>query len=389
MEIPATGMQKNHIFMIAVYSMSHLLVDFSCAFLMFSYYRAANTFIVALLCYNFCAFAAPMPLGVIADRLNRNHLFAAIGCSVILAVYIAFMLSAIHPSQLVLVDYTIHIASRITREPLAISVIIGLANGAFHIGSGIDVLNISTTKSLPLGLFVCTGAYGVYFGTRLGTAGSACEAPISACLLLAAITIVAWRHNQKTGYVENAHFDIRAVQPAEAAHAPAWNTMLATIAATCFFIVVGLRSYTGLILSFNWQGQGFWGLALVTAVVCGKALGGLLADSFGVEKTARWSLGLASFLFLLPQYPVLGVLSVLLFNMSMPITLFAMARLLPGAKGFSFGLLTFAIFIGLIPFVFGQDNSYFYFGLRPLLGFVSMAILSCGLHIDKTLARQA
>ena len=33
----------------------------------------------------------------------------------------------------------------------------------------------------------------------------------------------------------------------------------------------------------------------------------------------------------------------------MPLTLYGAARLLPGAKGFAFGLLTFALFLGFLP----------------------------------------
>ena len=39
--------------------------------------------------------------------------------------------------------------------------------------------------------------------------------------------------------------------------------------------------------------------------------------------------------------------------MTMPITLWAAARLMPGGKGFAFGLLTFALFLGYIPTALG------------------------------------
>ena len=46
--------------------------------------------------------------------------------------------------------------------------------------------------------------------------------------------------------------------------------------------------------------------------------------------------------------------AVFLFNMTMPLTLWAAARLLPGAKGFSFGLLTFGLFLGFLPVCLGS-----------------------------------
>ena len=51
--------------------------------------------------------------------------------------------------------------------------------------------------------------------------------------------------------------------------------------------------------------------------------------------------------------PVWGTAAVLLFNMTMPLTLWAAARLLPQARGFAFGLLTFGLFLGFLPVAFG------------------------------------
>ena len=58
---------------------------------------------------------------------------------------------------------------------------------------------------------------------------------------------------------------------------------------------------------------------------------------------------LAAGCFLLGENPVFGLLALLLFNMSMPVTLYLLARYLPGLPGFSFGLLTFALFLGFLP----------------------------------------
>ena len=42
--------------------------------------------------------------------------------------------------------------------------------------------------------------------------------------------------------------------------------------------------------------------------------------------------------------------------MTMPVTLWAAARALPGAKGFAFGLLTFALFLGYLPAYLGWPS---------------------------------
>ena len=65
---------------LAIYSAAHFWVDLSCAFLLFRTLSGSPQWMLCLLLYNFCAFALQMPLGLLADRWNRNGLTAAAGC---------------------------------------------------------------------------------------------------------------------------------------------------------------------------------------------------------------------------------------------------------------------------------------------------------------------
>ena len=60
----------------AAYAVCHFLVDFSCAYLLFSTLAGRMGGAEQLLVYNFCAFALQMPLGLLADRLIRNAALA-------------------------------------------------------------------------------------------------------------------------------------------------------------------------------------------------------------------------------------------------------------------------------------------------------------------------
>jgi FSR family fosmidomycin resistance protein-like MFS transporter len=139
----------------------------------------------------------------------------------------------------------------------------------------------------------------------------------------------------------------------------------------------------GLALDFAWKSSGHWGTTLVCAVVFGKTIGGFIADKFGVFKSALFSLGIAAFLFLLPQVPIAGVTAILLFNMTMPITLWAMAKITPGAKGFAFGLLAFGLFLGFLPVYLGVDVSQYISWIFALISAISLVILSTGLRRAK------
>ncbi|MBR5284390.1 MAG: hypothetical protein IKU27_05030, partial [Clostridia bacterium] len=92
-----------------------------------------------------------------------------------------------------------------------------------------------------------------------------------------------------------------------------------------------------------------WALILTIALVLGKTAGGFLMDKLGPQKASVGSLLAAAILYFFCDVPVLGTLAVFLFNMTMPITLWAAAKVTPGAKGFAFGLLTFGLFLGYVP----------------------------------------
>ena len=331
--------------MVSVYSAAHFLVDFACAFLMFRCVAGTPDGYLFVLVYNFCAFAMQMPLGVIADKLNRNHLFAVSGC-VLVALGYGF----------------VHI-------PAAAVIFIGIGNAAFHIGGGIDVLNISEKKLAGLGIFVSPGAFGIYYGAMLGK-GSAFPTAFFPCALIAAAVLIFAAHKAQAGtYPKNAAFSLEG----------AGSSRILT-AAACLFLVVCLRSFVGLTLDFSWKSTGCFGTLLVCAVVFGKSVGGIAADRFGLVKTSFVSLGIASFLFLFPTIAPMGIMAVLLFNMTMPITLWAMAKILRGAKGFAFGLLTFGLFIGYVPVYLNVKVPMYIPWLFALLAAGSLVLLLTGLR---------
>lgn len=332
-------------YMVSVYSVTHFLVDFSCAFLMFRSIAGTPNWYLCVLLYNFCAFAMQMPLGIFADKWDRNYLFAAIGCVLVGAAY------------------------GLWQVPVIAAVAVGIGNGMFHVGGGIDVLNISEEKSGALGIFVSPGAFGIYFGTMLGKGSVLSVIPVLLALI-AAIGLIFVVHSAQGGeYVKNATFSLSG------------GASLRMLTAAIFlFFVVCLRSYVGLTLNFPWKGTGYWAIALICAVVLGKTVGGLAADRFGLVRTSCVSLGIAAFLFLIPQIPAAGILSMLLFNMTMPITLWAMAKIFPGAKGFSFGLLTFGLFLGFLPVHLGANALFTAPWLFAFAAAVSLALLIASLR---------
>lgn len=315
---------------------AHFLVDFACAFLLFRVLRGEVRWAELLLLYNFCAFAVQMPLGVLADRWRRDGTLAAAGALLVSAGYL------------------------VPGVPVLTVLLAGLGNAAFHVGGGLAVLAESGDRAGPLGLFVSPGALGLFLGTLLGKSGAI---PLFLPPLLLLMLALLLRHLPNTARTVSTRSrgQERAVLP------------LALLLS-----VVVLRSWVGMSLTLPWKGTGYWALVLTVSLALGKAAGGYLADRFGPMRTAAVSLTLSAVLLLGSRWPVCGVAAVFLFNMTMPLTLWACARLLPENRGFAFGLLTFGLFLGFLPTAFGAPGLSG--GTAAGLALVSLLLLWPGLR---------
>lgn len=326
--------------MLALYSATHFWVDLSCALLLFRTLALRPDFPLYLLIYNFCAFALQMPLGLLADRWNRNGLTAAAGCLLISLAYLF-------------------------PRPGMLAVTAGAGNALFHLGGGIDILNRSGARAASLGVFISPGALGLYLGTLWGKGAALPLWPAPAGLLALAAAIL---------------LGCRAAGFRSQNSPPALPPLKRCKPLLPLFLVVALRSYMGMNQSFDWKSQSFWAWALLLALVLGKAAGGFAMDRLGAKKASALSLTGAAALYLLSGFPLPGVLAVLLFNMTMPVTLWAAARALPGAKGLSFGLLTFGLFVGFLPSALGWPNLLQSPWAYAAAALVSLSLLWAGLR---------
>ncbi len=296
-----------------VYSAAHFIVDFSCAFIMAELVMERETGAALLLVYNFCAFAMQLFIGIAADYINKNAVVSALGC--ILTALSCFF-----------------------QKNLAIVVIFaGLGNAIFHIGAGIDILNSDTSSSkiFPAGMFVSTGAFGIYLGKVLGNKQYMQSVVIILLFITALLILLTAAYLGKlvsSGNME-VSFNIKST----------WHY----ISAIMFSSVVFIRSYMGAVMYFPWQGNIACGPLLITImIVLGKCFGGVFADKAGSMKASIISLACAAVLFMFSSNIVPGLLAVFLFNMTMPVTLWFLTAILDKCKGFAFGILTFALFAG-------------------------------------------
>ena len=312
---------------IGIYSFIHFIVDLSCAILITNLVtqKMGNNIhlFVAIIVYNFFAFAMQFPIGVIVDKINKNAICAALGC-VLVALAFAF--------------YNIGFVA---------CIIAGFGNSLFHLGGGIDVLNISDKKATPSGIFVSTGAMGIFLGSKTLGAGFN-EYYIVILILLLSSTLLIWLYNKIKDIVKNKKVIIPKLTSNE------------IITIICLILTVCIRSYVGMILSFSWKNNFILAIVSILAVIFGKMLGGIIGDKIGFKKISVISLGVSAICFIFAfNNSILGILAILFFNMTMPITLIALSNILDNNKGMAFGLLTLALFIGSVPEFFGYKNKAF------------------------------
>ena len=316
------------------YALCHFVVDFACVSSMLcavsrvlgeSGQGSLEVVALSILLYDIVAFTLQLPVGIALDQLDKNSYaallsYVLVGAGVILSLVPIALLE--WPAILLL----------------------AIGNALFHSAGGLSVLNISQKHAGPSGIFIATGAIGVFLGTQSAQMGRL-QIAFSLLVLLflcALITLVVQKVNKKYWNVHNVSFDISELP---------FNTLLAI---ALLSLVVALRSYAGMVMAFPWKSEMLLLVLSILGVFAGKALGGMVADRIGFRTTAIFSLIVAATLFV-PSWeiPVMGLLGVFFFNFTMSITLASLANILPNAKGTAFGLASFSLAVGALPALVG------------------------------------
>lgn len=337
---------KEKIHVVSVYSIIHFIVDFSCSILIAGLIApaAAGTYnlFIGILLYNMFAFAFQLPFGLIADKLNKNALVSSAGCGFII---LAYMVSGFNVLS---------------------CVIAGIGNALFHVGGGIDVLNISNKRAGLLGIYVAPGALGLFLGGNMVKYGFN---QFYAVVIILAVSILVLLHLYKavkTKYGINNELPLIEINRSS------------FLIAACILFTVCMRGYVGLILNFSWKADFYTALAFVLGVVSGKIAGGIISDKFGLIRTSLASLITSAILFVFSfDNSFFGIAAVLLFNMTMPVTLIVLSNMFNNNKGFAFGLTTFALFIGALPVLFGFRDVLF----NPSGIFIIIVLSALALYI--------
>ena len=331
---------KSKIGFVTIYGLCHFIIDFVCAvFILGKLSYIANTsseLVIAIIIYNFFAFAFQFPLGYILDKFKVYKYIAIIGmCFIGFCYLISF------------------------NNVFILATIVGIGNALFHLEGGVNTYSISERKAFFNGLFVAPGALGIFLGTTFSNELIITYLPIILIIVAIALLSLVQKNEIEKYLKKNIKGEFRKI------------TMALIVILIGLSIIV--RSIGGSAIIYTWKSGFALGFIYTISIVIGKAFGGLLADKIGFIKVALISL-ICSAISLILGYNIhiFAYIGILLFNIPMSITLTILENTLSKKIACAVGLNTMFLFIGfLICFLDITINNNFI-----LTGSIMLAMLS-------------
>lgn len=304
---------KKKMLLIGTYGLIHAIVDFCCALMLFSFVGKVEIILLLQLAiiYNSLAFGLQFIFGFLADKIKRYENFSIVGC---LFLILGFFLY---------------------KNPLLAMISMGIGNSLFHVGGGVIALEAGNGRAKLSGLFVAPGAVGLFLGTVVGSFKEL-NTVWFAFLPLLAVALMLFITPEK---------EVQKIYENNSSK-PIYLCIVLMI-----LISICIRSFVGLGYDFAAKNSMPLLFSFVFAIALGKAIGGFLADKFGMFNTAVVGLLLSIPLLKYGYIPQSAILGMFFFNLTMPITMTALANMMPKYKGFSFGLTTLALLLGYLPVI--------------------------------------
>ena len=285
-------------------ALAHFLVDALCVTTLFSAGEAGDRLLIGLLLYNTLAFSTQCAVGLMLDRCRDCRVPELAS---LLLVVLGFALPLPFYARIGLV---------------------GAGNSLFHVAAGTVTLRRSGGKAWQLGVFVAPGAFGVTLGTLFPRFGWLLAALMLLCAVLIGLT---GRPAERT--------PVRSP-------AGEWLPLAPVLLLTC---AVAVRALGGVAVGFPWKQTALHAFVMTAFVFAGKAAGGFVCDRIGPKRSAWVSIPLAAVcIAFFPHSMPLSLLGQFLINLTMPVTLWMLHRLMPDSPAFAFGLAASALWPGTI-----------------------------------------
>lgn len=309
----------------AVYGVIHAVVDASSVMVVYAGLRLyrlppAEAFYLVV-AYNVLAFGTQVFFGAATDKVKRPRVAAQVGLGMVVLATLALRL-----------------------DPIVAVTLGGLGNACFHVGAGAITLRVNPRRATPLGVFVAPGAVGLAFGMWFGKGGSGVVWPFTLTLVLC---LVATLFLPKPRYP----YDMRPSPESGPDREPgAAKIEFPKLIVALLLFSIMVRSTIGFAGCYHCPKNLSVLVGLTVAAFAGKAMGGIVSDRFGWLETSVGALLLSAPLIAFGGTTWVAVVAgMFVFQMTMPVTLAAVALVHPGRPAFAFGMTCFALLLGALP----------------------------------------
>ena len=301
-----------------LYFYIHFIVEIVCFFYLTKVTKGSMVVWLIPFIYDGLAFVPQALIGYTSDKFPKIDI-SLIGVLLLMATYIYYGITL--------------------KYSLISLIILCLGNCFLHVAGAEYTLKNSNGKLSNSAIFVAGGSFGVISGKLLASTNLN---PLVLLILIVSIIPVSLLTKMFKTNEENAH-KFNYVK----------DNINPYIVVLIAFLVVIIRGYMGYGIPTSWNKTTIQTVLLFVTMGIGKALGGILSDKFGIRKIAILSTLLAiPFLCFGNKLMIISLIGVMMFSMTMSITLAILVSVLKDSPGLAFGITTIGLFLGTAPIFF-------------------------------------
>lgn len=301
-----------------LYFYIHFILEVVCFFYLSRITNNSHYVWLVPFIYDGVAFVPQSIIGYISDK-HPNINMGIIGVILLIISYLIYSLTSI----------SIFVSL----------IILCLGNAFLHISGAEVTIKSSDGKLSPSAIFVSGGSFGVITGKLLSKSMINPIVLIIPILTMIPFILLSNKYVDKNNDCKNFNYVQEKID----------SKFVIFIAV----LVVIIRGYMGYGIPTSWNKTVFQTIIFFSIMGLGKALGGILSDLFGVNKVAIFStLAAIPFLCFGDKIMIISLIGVMLFSMTMAITLAMLVSKLNNSVGLAFGLTTIGLFLGTVPIFF-------------------------------------
>ena len=336
-------MKQNKNILGILYFIIHFIIEITSFYIVSSYIDTNLVWILALM-YDFFAFVPQGIFGYLKDKgIKTNFTIIGMILSTLSLILLYFNLNAI-----------------------VVILVLSIGNCMIHIQGAETTLRTSNGQMAPSAIFVSGGSFGVITGKILAMY----NVPIPFVIIINLLMLIPIAICNKYVYL----IDDKNLEKYNFSNKNINSKVIITLAV---FVVI-VRAYMGYGIPTTWNKTLIQTILLYCSMGIGKAMGGILIDSIGIKKTAILStIGSLPFLLFGNNVMAISLIGIMMFSMTMAVTLGLIVSEIKKYPGVAFGFTTVGLFLGSLPvFVFKINSILINCLMVTILTVASVIVLS-------------